>query len=242
MSLSRRHGLVLAAASLGAWPASAFGPPVDIRRETYLTRGQRRTVVVVSQADRVGPMSGVTVLLLHGSGGLNSNLDLFQRQGRRLASLGYRVIMPDYLSDAPDAAQTDDVRWWPQAVNDAIDWAMALPGAGRLVAMGYSRGGYLAAEVAVQGAPIEAVVGVASAGNVAPADIRRTPPVLLVHAERDPVIPPARTRRWAGILQSRGVAVETVSLDIARHGLTDAEWTGVFDRADDFFRRSLGRR
>ena len=80
-----------------------------------------------------------------------------------------------------DDHQTDNVRWWAEAVQDAAAWAKGLPGPAseRLVAMGYSRGGYLAGEVAVQTSEIEAVVGVASAGNVTPRHIVRRPPVLL---------------------------------------------------------------
>lgn len=104
--------------------------------------------------------------------------------------------------------------------------------------MGYSRGGYLAAETAVQATEIEAVVGVASAGNVLPRDIVRRPPVLLIHAQNDPVIPLARTQRWARILREKGVAVETRELPVSRHGFTAEEWRGIFDSADAFFRGS----
>lgn len=241
MTITRRRSLGFLAAGLTAvggtaWPQEA----VRVRQGTYRTRGIERPVIVLPDASDNGPMSGTTVLLLHGAGGFRSDAPVFYSNGRRLADLGYRIVMPDYFSGAPDAAQTDDVRWWAQAVQDAAAWAKAQSGAagGRLVAMGYSRGGYLAAETAVQATEIQAVVGVASAGNVLPRDIVRRPPVLLIHAAHDPVIPPARTRRWARILREKDVPVETIELPVSRHGFSAEEWRGIFDDADAFFRRT----
>ena len=241
MILTRRQSLGFLTAGLAGLPGAARSQVATRAREgTYSTRGIDRPVVVLPEATHTGPMSGTTVLLLHGAGGFRSDAPTFYANGLRLADLGYRVVMPDYFSGAPDAAQTDNVRWWDQAVQDAAAWAKALPGpaAGRLVAMGYSRGGYLAAEVAVRTTEIQAVVGVASAGNVSPRDIVRRPPVLLIHAAHDPVIPPARTQRWARILREKDVAVEMVELDLYRHGFTPEEWRGIFDSADAFFRRT----
>lgn len=109
----------------------------------------------------------------------------------------------------------------------------------RLGALGYSRGGYLAAEVAVQSTAIRAVVGVASAGNVAPREIIRRPQVLLIHADRDPVIPPARTRRWAGILREAGVQVATITMRSSQHAFDEPTWGYIFARATEFFVEAL---
>lgn len=241
MILTRRHSLgLMAAAGFGPGPALAQAMLEGAGQTTYRTRGHDRPVVILAEAAD-GPMRGTTLLLLHGSGGFRADFPTFYHQGRRLAALGYRIVIPDYFSGAADAAEKDDVRWWARAVEDAAGWSLTLPGAdpARLVAMGYSRGGYLASEVAVQTTEIRAVVGVASAGNVRAGDIVRRPHTLLIHAARDPVIPPERTRRWARILRERGVAVETVELDLSRHGFTQDEWSGIFGTADTFFRQIL---
>ena len=222
--------------------AQAASPRVY--RSVYRTRGLERPVIVMEPAADAGPvggMDGAAILLLHGAGGLGSDLPVFLDQGQRLVQGGRRVVMPDYFSGAPDAARSDDVRWWPQAVADAVAWTLALPGVdpNRIGAMGYSRGGYLAGEVAVRQAPIRAVVGVASAGNVRPQDIVRRPSVMLIHATGDPVIPAQRTRRWARILRDHGVPVETATLNVRRHHFRPDEWMGIFETADGFFRRTL---
>ena len=242
MTLTRRRSLGLMAAGAAGWPGVATAQAVleGAGQATYRTRRRDRPVIVLPEAAE-GPMRGTTLLLLHGAGGFRADFPTFYSHGRRLAALGYRVVIPDYFSGAADAAQRDDTRWWAEAVEDAANWSLTLPGAdpNRLVAMGYSRGGYLAGEVAVRTTEIRAVVGVASAGNVSERNIVRRPPVMLIHAARDPVIPPARTRRWARILQEKGVAVEIIELDLSRHGFTQEEWRGIFESADAFFRRVL---
>lgn len=212
-----------------------------VRAATFRSRDRDMNILVMEPTERDGPMLGAAVLLLHGSGGLRSDFPTFQSQAARLAALGYLVTMPNYFSNARDPASQDDTDWWRQAVVDAANWTTAQYSIqpGRLGAIGYSRGGYLAAEVAVQETEIQAVVGIASAGNVRAAQIRRQPHILLISAERDPIIPPARTRRWAQRLRAADVPVETLLLDTSRHQFDEAQWTFIFASADTFFRRTL---
>lgn len=244
MRLSRREGLagLVGFAALGGVGA-ARGQAADpgLLQGTYRSRNSDRLVLARRPTDRNGPMFGATVMLLHGSGGFRSNLSLFLPEAERLATLGYFVVLPDYFSDSANAAMSDDTDWWREAVVDAANWTASLPEVDpqRIGALGYSRGGYLAAEVAVVETTIKAVVGVASAGNVNRENIRRRPSVMLIHAAHDPVIPPRRTRRWARILQEAGVPVETVVLDASRHVFRDDEWRHIYDTADAFFRRTL---
>ncbi len=243
--VNRRQGLGLLGglAALGAGPVKARQAVESERLTTYRTRGQDYPVVIAPPLTFDGEMTGAAIMLLHGSGGLGSEFEMFRRQARRFTAQGYWVVMPSYFSDSANPAQTDDVDWWLTAVTDAAAWTAALPGVDpeRLGALGYSRGGYLAGEAAVQGTTIKAVVGVASAGNVEPGNIVRRPEVLLIHARRDPVIPRERTTRWARILREHDIPVETVVLPVDRHSFDAEEWDGIFERADGFFRRILVR-
>lgn len=242
LMLNRRHWLAGAAIGLGIGGAASASPtrPVETRRTVFQSRGQDHVVFVMPPAG-VGDLSGAAILLLHGSGGLAGSLGDFHREAAAWTQRGCTVIIPDYFSGAPEAAQTDDTAWWAEAVRDAAAWSLQLPGVDpdRLGALGYSRGGYLAAEVAVQSAPIRAVVGVASAGNVEPRDITRRPNVLLIHADRDPVIPPARTRRWARILRDAGVSVETITMRSSQHTFDAPTWGYIFGVATPFFVQAL---
>lgn len=240
--LNRRLCLTAAAIGLLGWPGpAAIAQPVETRRTVFPSRGRDRTAFWMVPSG-VGDLSGAAILLLHGSGGLAGSLADFHREAGAWTRRGCTVIIPDYFSDAPDAAQTDDTAWWAEAVRDAAAWTQELPGVDpdRLGALGYSRGGYLAAEVAVQATAIRAVVGVASAGNVEPRDIVRRPRVLLIHSDRDPVIPPRRSRRWARILRDAGVPVETITMRSSQHAYDEPTWGYIFARATEFFVETLG--
>lgn len=244
--LNRRCWLAGSAIGLvfgGAAHAAITGSFLETRRTVFQSRG-RDHVVFVMDPSGDGDLKGAAILLLHGSGGLAGSLADFHREAAAWTQRGCTVVIPDYFSGAPDAAQTDDTAWWAEAVRDAAAWTLTLPGVDpdRLGAMGYSRGGYLAAEVAVQTTAIRAVVGVASAGNVAPRDIVRRPRVLLIHSDRDPVIPPARTRRWARILQEADIQVETITMRSSQHTFDAATWGEIFRTATGFFTEALAPR
>jgi len=239
-AITRRAGLRLGAALAvtgAVGKARAQSPPASLRQTTFRTRGEDRTILVIDPI-AAGPASGSAVLLLHGAGGLRSDAPTFYTLALAWAARGCTIAMPNWFTETGDP-RTEDVRWWARSVADAAAWTATLPGVERLGAMGYSRGGYLAAEVAVQETDIAAVVGVCSAGNVQPGDIVRRPPVLLIRADRDEVIPGHRTLRWARILESREVPVQTIVLRSETHRLSPAAWSTVFDDADAFFARTL---
>jgi dipeptidyl aminopeptidase/acylaminoacyl peptidase len=241
-TVSRRTGLELAAAlAVGGLigGARAQSAPPGLRQARFRTRGENRTILLVEPSTE-GQASGAAVMLLHGAGGLRSDIPTFYPHALDWAARGYTVAMPNYFTETGDP-RTEDTRWWAQSVADATSWTAALPGVDpqRIGAMGYSRGGYLAAEVAVQTTDIRAVVGVCSAGNVEPEDIVRRPTVLLIRADRDEVIPDHRTLRWARILEGRGVSVETVVMRGESHQLTSTAWSTVFERAEAFFARTI---
>lgn len=245
MSLNRRQGLGLfagAAMGLAAGPGRARDLPEGFLEGEYLSRGEPMPVVLAPPtAD--GPLTGAAIMMLHGSGGLGADMPRFEAPARRWAALGAAVCMPVYFSANPRAPWTDPVEWWDVAVGDAAVWMEGLPGADpeRQGAFGYSRGGYLASEVAVTRTRIKAVVGLASAGNVRPEDLVRKPDVLLIHASADPVVPPLRTRHWAGVLRERGVPVQVVTLSSPRHAFNDREWDRISEATDAFFLSRLGR-
>ena len=243
MIVNRRQGLGLAlAASITAVAGTSRAQqlPEGVFEGEFISRGEPMPVLLIPPSAE-GPLTGAGIMMLHGSGGLGSDMPTFLGPARRWAALGCAVTMPVYFSAARNAPATDPVAWWNRAVADAAEWMLGLPGADpdRQGVIGFSRGGYLAAEVAVRETRLKAVVGVASAGNVRPADIVRQPDVLLIHASGDPVIPPLRTRYWARVLRGRGVPVEVITLSSPRHNFNEREWTRIFAEAESFFLRTL---
>lgn len=240
MMLDRRRCLIGAAGLLAA-PTVAFARPYETRQTVFQSRGRDHMVLAMTP-EAEGDLTGAAILLLHGSGGLRSSAAQFHRQAVAMTRRGALVTIPDYFSDDPNAAERDDTAWWAEAVNDAAAWTATLPGVDpeRIGALGYSRGGYLAAETAVQATGrFKAVVGVCSAGNVEPRDIARRPDVLLIHADRDPVIPPERTRRWERILRAADVPVQRIPLRSSSHAFPDETWAQIFATAAGFFAEKL---
>lgn len=243
--VSRRQGLGLA---LGASVVSVAGTgrtqglPEGFLEGEFQSRGEPMPVVLAPPTAE-GPLTGAAIMMLHGSGGLGSEMPTFRAPAARWAAMGCAVVMPVYFSADRRAPATDPVAWWNTAVADAARWMRGLPGVDpeRQGVFGFSRGGYLAAEVAVRETGLKAVVGVASAGNVQPDDVVRQPQVLLIHASADPVVPPLRTRHWARVLRDKGVPVEVVTLPSPRHNFNDAEWARIFAEAERFFLQTLGR-
>jgi dienelactone hydrolase len=242
--VSRRQGLGLALAAAltpAVATARARDLPEGFLEGEYLSRGERMPVVLAPPT-AAGPLSGSAIMMLHGSGGLGSEMPTFRGPAARWAAMGCAVVMPVYFSADRRAPATDPVAWWNIAVADAARWMRGLPGVDpdRQGVFGFSRGGYLAAEVALRETDIKAVVGVASAGNVRPEDIVRRPEVLLIHASADPVVRPIRTRHWARVLRDRDVPVEVITLSSPRHNFNDGEWRRIFAEAERFFLRTLG--
>lgn len=239
---SRRAALIggVAGVTLAATAVRAQDPDVKVLSGRFPTRSTSYPAFVV---DPIAPAGApvTTLLMLHGSGGLRSALPVFLANAERLARRGRRSVIPTYLSEAYDAIDTDDPSWWPQAVRDALAWSMALPQAdpARVVGLGYSLGGHLIVQGAVTDMELAAAVGVASAGELAPRGVARRPPILLFHAEGDPVVRAPRVRRWAARLQDDDVPVRIHTLPVSRHAFEDEEWSDVFDRSDAFFRDAL---
>ncbi|MBU1383726.1 MAG: alpha/beta hydrolase fold domain-containing protein [Alphaproteobacteria bacterium] len=245
--MSRRQGLGLAlGASLTSVAGRAAGrtqfPPEGFLDGEFLSRGEPMPVVLAPPTAE-GPLTGAAIMMLHGSGGLGADMPTFRAPAARWAAMGCVVVMPVYFSADRRAPAKDPVAWWNIAVADAAKWMSGLPGVepDRQGVFGFSRGGYLAAEVAVRETEIKAVVGVASAGNVRPDDIVRRPEVLLIHASGDPVVRPIRTRHWARVLRDKGVPVEVITLSSPRHNFTDAEWARIFAESERFFLQAVGR-
>lgn len=188
--------------------------------------------------------NGAGVVMLHGARGLAADATTFDPHAIQLASRGYHVLVPNYYDTAPGRERRTgrDLRIWRGAARDGAAFLMAQPGMeqGRVALWGYSLGGFLSGETAMEAEGVAAAVSVAGGLDVGePGRDRRTVPLLLIHARRDPVISPVSTRDWGDGLRRRGALVEVQALDWDGHGFDGATWCDIFGRTRTFLDRVL---
>lgn len=188
--------------------------------------------------------NGAGVVLLHGARGLAADAATFDPHAIQLASRGYHVLVPNYYDAEPgrERRTSRDLRLWRGAAADGAAFLAQQPGMDpdRVALWGYSLGGFLSGETAMEADGVAAAVSVAGGLDVGEAGREgRAVPLLLIHARRDPVISPISTRRWGDGLRRRGAAVEVEALDWDGHGFDGPTWCDVFGRTRVFLDRAL---
>ena len=224
-------------------PGCADDVPVTASRTLVSFESRGRPVQAHLYTPR-GEPNGSGVVLLHGARGLSADAATFDPHAIQLASRGYYVLVPNYYDAEPGRARRTarDMRLWRGAAADGASFLGGRPGmdAERVALWGYSLGGFLAGETAMESDGVAAAVSVASGLDVGEAGrAGRTVPLLLIHARRDPVISPMSTRRWGDGLQRRGAVVEVQALEWDGHGFDRPTWCGIFGRTRAFLERAL---
>lgn len=236
------------AATTGVWPrlASAQDPAaLGISLVSYPSGSFPINGLLFSPVGeaRRGPMAGAAVALLHGGGGAQDDVHIFTEGALSLTARGYHCLMPNYFDATPSQRRSSGVaaRRWRGAILDGLGWLGKQPGidAGRVGALGFSRGGSLGLDGVLEDGGAQAFVGVASGGSMEVADIRHRPPVLFIYADGDPLVSARRVRERAATLAAAEVPVETHELISPRHRFDPDEWRTVFDVAGRFFDRTL---
>ena len=250
-----RTGLVALLASLslgGAACAQAAGPaqpvcPGDLphaatREQAEYQSGGRTIRGLIYRPARP---NGAGVVLLHGARGLQPDAPQFDPHAIQLASRGYYVLVPNYYDALPgrERRTARDLRIWRRAAADGALFLASQPGAdpARMATFGYSLGGFLSGETAMESEAVAAGVSLAGGTDVGePERTRREVPLLLIHARQDPVISPNSTRAWAEGLRRRGATVELQGLDWEGHGFDRPTWCVIFDATRGFLDRTVG--
>lgn len=189
--------------------------------------------------------NGAGVVMLHGARGLASDAPQFDPHAIQLASRGYYVLLPNYYDAAPgrDRRTSRDLHTWRRTASDGVAFLAAQPGADarRMATFGYSLGGFLSGEAAMEDDSIAAAVSVAGGTDVGdPERTRRLVPLFLIHARRDPVVSPTSTRSWASGLTRRGAEVEITELEWDGHGFDQPTWCVIFEATRSFLDRTIG--
>jgi dienelactone hydrolase len=223
--------------------ATTTGPCADsvqraASRQLLEFRSQDRNVSALIY--RPQTPNGAAVVLLHGGGGADNDAPRFDPHAMQLASRGYHVLVPSYF-DAQAGARGGrgaQIRLWNRVATDAAREVGSMAGVQptRIALWGYSLGGFLATDGAMdEGALARVAIGVSTGTDVWDTSRnRRSIPVLLLHGRRDPVISYSSMQNLANSLRDRGATVETVQIASNNHPLEAGAWCEVFDHTRRF--------
>lgn len=188
------------------------------------------------------------VILLHGRAGLPFYGKRLEALGRRVAEAGIGAVIPSYFVTTDDEAEPEvtDARFrvWRWALADAVVAAGGIDhvDAERVGVAGFSLGGFVAVTEAAGNPDIRAVAAHYTGLSPYfpnPGEAEAFPPLLVVHATGDPVVPLADAEALARRARDLGAEVETLFLPAETHVLEGEDWERAAERTVDFFRRTL---
>ena len=186
------------------------------------------------------------VILLHGRSGLPFYGDRLEALGLRLAESGIGAAIPDYFAttgDEPPPEVTDArFRAWRWALADAVEsvGGLAHVDRGRIGVAGFSLGGFVAVTEAAGNPRIRAVAAnYTGASPYFPDEPERFPPLLVIHAAGDPVVPVTEAEALIRRARELGGRVEAAIFPAETHVLEGEAWDLAAGRMVSFFRRSL---
>jgi carboxymethylenebutenolidase len=158
------------------------------------------------------------VLFVHGADGLKSSGEFYRTEASELAKRGYAVFLVHYFDRtghsevSPKKIKKEDFQAWRETVREAVRYAAGRRGVDkkRIGLVGFSLGAYLALAVAAEpGCPVAAVAEFfGGLPKELHAEVKKLPPVLIVHGDKDEVVPVEEARKLRDLLTARRLTLE----------------------------------
>ena len=206
--------------------------------------------IQIDQHEPAGASQSPALLLLHGAGG-----DVgfwFNRFAPPLARFGVSVYAPHYFNSTGTNRATmtqivdgHHVPIWLAAARDAIGYIAARPAVDtrRIAVLGISLGGYLAVALAATDPRLRAAIELSGGmppgfeGHLSPA----TPPLLVLHGEKDTIVPVSEAHRLIQLLAAAGAPQESEIFPEETHWFSLAAQGRLLLTAGAFLNRHLAR-
>ncbi|MET4113923.1 carboxymethylenebutenolidase [Bradyrhizobium sp. JR1.5] len=199
------------------------------------------------------------VIALHGSRGIELRPRAYERYAEALAARGIDAYFLRYMTPADTAALTPKssthesrdayytARYdgWADTVSAAMTAILNRPdSSGRIGLLGFSLGGYIAADAAARDNRIAALaVLYGGMPKAMIAKIKHLPPLIVLHGEEDRNVPIAEGHRLVELGKSASAEAEFVPYPGKAHGFdfsdTDPATPDAIDRVTRFFQRKL---
>ncbi len=210
-------------------------------QSTYLSGGKAVGIDVF-----VPPQAGEypIVLALHGSSGLHSGSNQFPQM---LADRGFVVFLPHFFETTGTTRASpliirDNFPTWTIALSDALDFAQDHPQSDRrrIGIVGFSLGAYLGLALASQQSRVKAVVDFfGGMPDHFAEQVRQLPPVLILHGDRDTVVPVSEAHKIEALYRAREAPYEMKIYPNANHGFNGFNMLDAGQRTYFFLKKHL---
>jgi carboxymethylenebutenolidase len=221
--------------------AQAFTGEVTEARESFRSGGREIAVEWFGAGGR-----RPCILMLHGAEGLQSG-GRYREGARLIAQAGRHVALVHYLDRTGErrvnyATLMQNFPSWLGTVGDAVGWAagrhdVIADGVG---VVGVSLGGLLGIATAHQDRRVRALVTYFAPLPQMVADAAGPlPPTLVLHGDRDPIVPVANARTLEAILRRQGAPHEVVVYAGEGHGFGQRTQEDADRRVAAFLDRHL---
>jgi carboxymethylenebutenolidase len=250
--ITRRTALTGLAALLS--PVTARGAPVE---QFNVTSGHDSLSVSRYAAAATGKRPAVIVL--HGSRGIELRPRAYERYADALSAKGIDAYFLRYMTPADTAALTsktsthesrgayDATRFdgWADTVSVTVTALLGRSdSSGHIGLLGFSLGGYIAADAAARDTRIAALaVLYGGMPEAMVAKVKHLPPLIALHGEADRNVPITEGRQLVELGKSVGAETEFVPYPGKAHGFdfsdTDPMTSDAIDRVTRFFQTRL---
>jgi carboxymethylenebutenolidase len=208
-------------------------------------------------ADRAGKRPAA--LVLHGNPGVEFNPRAYERYANALAASGIDAYLVRYFTaenyqaldlkkstpESRDAYTTGRFEGWTKRTSSVVTAILERPDSlSRIGLLGFSLGGYLAADTAAHDHRIAAVaVMYGGMPDAMVAQVKHMPPLIELHGEADRSVPLAKGEELVKLARAVGAQAEQVTYSSREHGFdfsdTDPMTADAVGRAIRFFQEYL---
>lgn len=226
-------------------PPVASGLALNRSLDSFVSEGRRVRLEVFRAPGREGPRPAV--LLLHGSHGVREGA-LLHMQAKALAQRGITAFIVHYFDGLGPRVQP--VRASPplhaareQVIADALTHIRGLPYVDprRVGLFGLSLGGFHALGLASRDTRVAAVANMVGAmpAPLMRGGVSRMPPTLILHGDRDRVVPVGRAYELAQLLDRIGARYEMKIYRGEAHVFRPEAREDSLQKVAEFFARHL---
>jgi carboxymethylenebutenolidase len=239
--------------------ALLIGFPVRAATPEQLTveAEEGRIALTRFAADRAGRRA--SVLLLHGAGGFERKPLAYERYANALAAKGFDAYFLNYFTTADasllqsktstregrEAYETTRFDGWAKRVSAVMTTILErADSSGRIGLLGFSLGGYVAAETAARDERVAALaVLYGGMPDAMMAEVKHLPPLIELHGEADRNIPVVKGQELVKLGKAIGAEAEFVPYPNRQHGFdfsdTDPMTADAVGRIINFFETRL---